>query len=78
MDGGATSRLWFDVGVKRYTTRLALLLDERLLWFDVGVKRYTTLADFLSANEALWFDVGVKRYTTEQIPIAMAEGCGLM
>ena len=34
--------LWFDVGVKRYTTRPLNILTTRRLWFDVGVKRYTT------------------------------------
>ena len=34
--------LWFDVGIKRYTTpqRCSYALKE--LWFDVGIKRYTT------------------------------------
>mgnify|MGYP000394581960 CR=1 FL=1 len=35
-------RLWFDVGVKRYTTKQLDLQTEDMLWFDVGVKRYTT------------------------------------
>ena len=34
--------LWFDVGVKRYTTQSRFLIGKILLWFDVGVKRYTT------------------------------------
>ena len=34
--------LWFDVGVKRYTTNEALIFFAIGLWFDVGVKRYTT------------------------------------
>ena len=38
--------LWFDVGVKRYTTS-SLFQSARLqLWFDVGVKRYTTEYSF--------------------------------
>ena len=37
-------RLWFDVGVKRYTTVREVSEHRRPLWFDVGVKRYTTLA----------------------------------
>ena len=35
-------RLWFDVGVKRYTTFGYNEVEVWLLWFDVGVKRYTT------------------------------------
>ena len=34
--------LWFDVGVKRYTTHLSFAAILVGLWFDVGVKRYTT------------------------------------
>ena len=34
--------LWFDVGIKRYTTRHGLGLIALMLWFDVGIKRYTT------------------------------------
>ena len=35
--------LWFDVGIKRYTTPARGTLKFFLLWFDVGIKRYTTL-----------------------------------
>ena len=35
-------RLWFDVGVKRYTTSPCGVARAGPLWFDVGVKRYTT------------------------------------
>ena len=35
-------RLWFDVGVKRYTTDNKAKVEKATLWFDVGVKRYTT------------------------------------
>ena len=34
--------LWFDVGIKRYTTFAMHLSSEKMLWFDVGIKRYTT------------------------------------
>ena len=34
--------LWFDVGIKRYTTVMLMLLTSSRLWFDVGIKRYTT------------------------------------
>ena len=34
--------LWFDVGIKRYTTFVILSNCLQLLWFDVGIKRYTT------------------------------------
>ena len=37
-------RLWFDVGVKRYTTRKPKPKESAALWFDVGVKRYTTMS----------------------------------
>ena len=35
--------LWFDVGIKRYTTTWNEHQDIITLWFDVGIKRYTTL-----------------------------------
>ena len=36
-------QLWFDVGIKRYTT-LKIMQDGLVrLWFDVGIKRYTTM-----------------------------------
>ena len=35
-------RLWFDVGIKRYTTLAQIWLYGDTLWFDVGIKRYTT------------------------------------
>ena len=34
--------LWFDVGIKRYTTAYREILTTGELWFDVGIKRYTT------------------------------------
>ena len=34
--------LWFDVGIKRYTTVALLTWHGLQLWFDVGIKRYTT------------------------------------
>ena len=34
--------LWFDVGIKRYTTPFISLNAWSSLWFDVGIKRYTT------------------------------------
>ena len=34
--------LWFDVGIKRYTTRADRATATDQLWFDVGIKRYTT------------------------------------
>ena len=36
------TRLWFDVGIKRYTTQNAGTWLRSELWFDVGIKRYTT------------------------------------
>ena len=35
-------RLWFDVGIKRYTTAPHRTHRKQWLWFDVGIKRYTT------------------------------------
>ena len=35
-------KLWFDVGIKRYTTQSMNSLNGLGLWFDVGIKRYTT------------------------------------
>ena len=40
-------RLWFDVGVKRYTTMSKIMNKLSELWFDVGVKRYTTQANYM-------------------------------
>ena len=34
--------LWFDVGIKRYTTGHRKDDNHNKLWFDVGIKRYTT------------------------------------
>ena len=34
--------LWFDVGIKRYTTPKGKKFQGVELWFDVGIKRYTT------------------------------------
>ena len=34
--------LWFDVGIKRYTTSDLIESSGIELWFDVGIKRYTT------------------------------------
>ena len=36
------TQLWFDVGIKRYTTLLKFVRSVLWLWFDVGIKRYTT------------------------------------
>ena len=37
-----SKELWFDVGIKRYTTSGATTSECVKLWFDVGIKRYTT------------------------------------
>ena len=34
--------LWFDVGIKKYTTHFFVSYTSYKLWFDVGIKRYTT------------------------------------
>ena len=36
-------KLWFDVGIKRYTTLKLQVRKKTKLWFDVGIKRYTTI-----------------------------------
>ena len=38
------NELWFDVGIKRYTTIQTYEVTYVKLWFDVGIKRYTTPA----------------------------------
>lgn len=38
----SSEKLWFDVGIKRYTTQLNLLIALAGLWLDVGIKIYTT------------------------------------
>ena len=38
----ARVKLWFDVGIKRYTTIDFTTNMVWGLWFDVGIKRYTT------------------------------------
>ena len=44
-------KLWFDVGIKRYTTTAQESCHNQGLWFDVGIKRYTTKFVFtLSEN----------------------------
>ena len=43
MERGQQKELWFDVGIKRYTTKQFLFRTLGELWFDVGIKRYTTL-----------------------------------
>ena len=70
--------MWFDVGIKRYTTGANATVIGQQLWFDVGIKRYTTTADGLKKRYKLWFDVGIKRYTTELCEAAFPTGCGLM
>ena len=44
----AGTTLWFDVGIKRYTTFTAPGKYQNGLWFDVGIKRYTT--DIITIN----------------------------
>ena len=70
--------LWFDVGIKRYTTKIRLNLADTSLWFDVGIKRYTTRYVDNIKDRRLWFDVGIKRYTTPSLPYKQAPSCGLM
>ena len=70
--------LWFDVGIKRYTTGLCCALNDKQLWFDVGIKRYTTEGQMKQRMLMLWFDVGIKRYTTLLKSNDMFISCGLM
>ena len=70
--------LWFDVGIKRYTTGDKVYPEHKQLWFDVGIKRYTTRVSLYIYADRLWFDVGIKRYTTAQRMVANDASCGLM
>ena len=70
--------LWFDVGIKRYTTSGRTTIVTAELWFDVGIKRYTTQRHRYQQSQELWFDVGIKRYTTLALAFALVRGCGLM
>ena len=70
--------LWFDVGIKRYTTNPPPDATLPQLWFDVGIKRYTTKLALGLNVVSLWFDVGIKRYTTERQAERDRTRCGLM
>ena len=70
--------LWFDVGIKRYTTGISITRTHEELWFDVGIKRYTTLNLLNVRAMKLWFDVGIKRYTTYLKSNLCEYSCGLM
>ena len=72
------NKLWFDVGIKRYTTSMSRLTRIFLLWFDVGIKRYTTEPQTDETAQELWFDVGIKRYTTSCVSYRHRYSCGLM
>ena len=78
MYGRRMSSLWFDVGIKRYTTGASTQPSEWQLWFDVGIKRYTTHRRECSISSVLWFDVGIKRYTTKNAQLIQIISCGLM
>ena len=73
-----TEELWFDVGIKRYTTYYSTANIATALWFDVGIKRYTTQKKIVQDHTPLWFDVGIKRYTTECTKTTIHCSCGLM
>ena len=73
-----TEKLWFDVGIKRYTTSFFSTSEDGTLWFDVGIKRYTTNATDENNISMLWFDVGIKRYTTHLRGFVVVLSCGLM
>ena len=70
--------LWFDVGIKRYTTSRPVEPLIVALWFDVGIKRYTTIIRNTCIEYKLWFDVGIKRYTTLFDFFQLNYSCGLM
>ena len=70
--------MWFDVGIKRYTTIFLPHAAKRQLWFDVGIKRYTTIGRIAFIPIWLWFDVGIKRYTTYDEGYREEVRCGLM
>ena len=70
--------LWFDVGIKRYTTARSFANTTVWLWFDVGIKRYTTVQVQDAMDVQLWFDVGIKRYTTADSTGKTNLSCGLM
>ena len=70
--------MWFDVGIKRYTTHLRAVDEPFWLWFDVGIKRYTTPLSERVSEVELWFDVGIKRYTTVFAFMNDVKCCGLM
>ena len=70
--------LWFDVGIKRYTTVVGSAYRDLELWFDVGIKRYTTYMRKILYICRLWFDVGIKRYTTNYLQRQRHARCGLM
>ena len=70
--------LWFDVGIKRYTTYRQMDYSSTELWFDVGIKRYTTNEPSPMSIKMLWFDVGIKRYTTISWQLKRFSSCGLM
>lgn len=36
--------LWFDVGLKRYTTACEKKPVKQLLWFDVVLKKYASIS----------------------------------
>ena len=71
-------QLWFDVGIKRYTTAVRHRWMISKLWFDVGIKRYTTFLPKDYGLSQLWFDVGIKRYTTLRNKLLNKQSCGLM
>ena len=66
VDSSVNCELWFDVGIKRYTTIVNIYPRKNELWFDVGIKRYTTRIPEDIVEKELWFDVGIKRYTTSE------------
>lgn len=36
--------LWFDVGLKRYTTVIHVQMYRNQLWFDVVLKKYASIS----------------------------------
>ena len=70
--------LWFDVGIKRYTTFVRCHKVSAQLWFDVGIKRYTTNQDRIER----WRSCGLMQESKDiqrDLRLEASEtSCGLM
>ena len=71
-------KLWFDVGIKRYTTLCTQIKETKTLWFDVGIKRYTTSFIYLYDGTGcglMWESKDIQHRRTEN---CNRQRCGLM